>query len=165
MANTDQAPIAKAQMLIRKPVAEVFEALVNPELTSRFWFSKSSGRVSPGKKLRWDWEMYGVFANVDVKEVEQDRRILIEWNGPDNPSLVEWTFDSQADDRTFVVVKNSGFRGDINKVVAEAITSTSGFSFLLAALKAFLEHDIELNLVVDHDPAALVRDRASHRTA
>ncbi|HEV8137847.1 MAG TPA: SRPBCC family protein [Pyrinomonadaceae bacterium] len=165
MAKTDQAPIAKAQMLIRKPVAEVFEALVNPELTSRFWFSKSSGRMSPGKKLRWDWEMYGVFANVDVKEFEQNRLILIEWNGPDNPSLVEWTFEPQAADRTLVVVKNWGFHGDADKIVAEAINSTSGFSFLLAALKAFLEHGLELNLVVDHDPSALVKDRASHRTA
>ena len=30
MTNTLQAPVAKAQMLIRKPVAHVFEALVDP---------------------------------------------------------------------------------------------------------------------------------------
>ena len=165
MSETHKAPVAKAQMLIRKPVAEVFEALVNPEFTRRFWFSKSSGRLAPGKKIRWDWEMYGVFADVDVKEVEENKRILIEWNGPDNPSSVEWAFDAQAEDRTFVVVKNWGFRGDPDKTVAEALDSTGGFSFLLAALKAFLEHGIELNVVVDHDPSALVKDRASHRTA
>ena len=28
--------IAKAEMLIRKPVAEVFEAFVNPAITSKF---------------------------------------------------------------------------------------------------------------------------------
>jgi len=28
-----QAPVAKAKMLIRKPVAEVFEAFVDPEIT------------------------------------------------------------------------------------------------------------------------------------
>ena len=48
MSKTYETPVARAQMMIRKPVAEVFEAFVNPELTSRFWFSKSSGRVSPG---------------------------------------------------------------------------------------------------------------------
>jgi hypothetical protein len=36
---------------------------------------------------------------------------------------------------------------------------------LLAALKAFLEHDIELKLVVDHDPAAHVKGWASGRAA
>jgi uncharacterized protein YndB with AHSA1/START domain len=29
-------------MLIRKPVAEVFEAFVDPAITSRFWFNKGS---------------------------------------------------------------------------------------------------------------------------
>ena len=40
-----QAPIAKAE-IIRKPVAKVFEAFVDPEITRRFWFS---GRLETGK--------------------------------------------------------------------------------------------------------------------
>jgi uncharacterized protein YndB with AHSA1/START domain len=68
MTNTSQEPVAKAQMLIRKPVAQVFEALVDPSITSRFWFSKSSGRLEAGKRVRWDWEMYGHHTEVDVKE-------------------------------------------------------------------------------------------------
>lgn len=31
-------------MLICKPVAEVFEAFVNPAITARFWFTKGSVR-------------------------------------------------------------------------------------------------------------------------
>lgn len=38
-----QAPIAKAEMLIRKPVAEVFEAFVDPEITRRFWSTRVPG--------------------------------------------------------------------------------------------------------------------------
>lgn len=148
-------------MLIRKPVAQVFEALIDPAITSRFWFSKGSGRLEAGKHVRWDWEMYGVAAEVDVKAIEKNERILIEWNGPDNPSSVEWTFESRDEDRTFVTVKNWGFGGDAEKAVAEAIGSTGGFSFVLAGLKAFLEHGIELNLIVDHDPAALVESSIS----
>jgi len=44
-----RAPVAKAVMLIRKPVAEVFEAFVDPEITRRFWFTKSTGRLETGK--------------------------------------------------------------------------------------------------------------------
>jgi uncharacterized protein YndB with AHSA1/START domain len=142
-----QPPVAKAQMLIRQPVADVFDALIDPAITSRFWFSRGSGRLEAGKNVRWDWDMYGVSANVDVKAIEENRRILIEWNGPDNPGLVEWTFEPSAADRTLVVVKNWGFRGDADTIVREAIVSTGGFSFLLAALKAFLEHGIDLKLV------------------
>jgi uncharacterized protein YndB with AHSA1/START domain len=101
--------------------------------------------------------MYGHHTEVDVKVIEEHKRIVIEWDGPDNPSLVEWTFTSKGEDRTFVKVRNWGFgKGDLKKTAAEAINSTGGFSFLLAAMKVFLEHGIEPNIVVDHDPDALV---------
>jgi uncharacterized protein YndB with AHSA1/START domain len=163
MTNTFQEPVAKAQMLIRKPVAQVFEAMVDPSVTSRFWFSKSSGRLEAGKRIRWDWEMYRHHTEVDVKAIEENKRILIEWNGPENPSLVEFIFEAPGKDRTFISVKNWGFGGDAKKTVTEAINSTGGFSFLLAALKVFLEHGIEPNLVVDHDPDSLVGAWASSR--
>src|SRR5215510_12892873 len=165
MTNKIEAPIAMAQLLIRKPVRQVFEALVDPAITSRFWFSKSSGRLEMGKRMRWDWEMYGVHTDVDVKAIEMNKRILIEWNGPENPSLVEWTFEDKGHNTTFVVVRNFGFKGDADKVVAQAIDSTSGFTFVLAALKVFLEHAIEPNFVVDHAPDALVEGWASRRAA
>jgi uncharacterized protein YndB with AHSA1/START domain len=156
VTETIGAPVARAQMLVRRPVAEVFEAFVDPAVTSRFWFSRGSGRLEAGKRVRWDWEMYGVFTHADVKTVEENRRILVEWNGPGNPSSVEWTFEARGDGQTFVSVRNWGFSGDADAVVAQAIDSTGGFTFLLAGLKAFLEHGIELDLVADHAPDALV---------
>ena len=158
-----EAPIARAQLLIRKPVQEVFEALVDPAITSRFWFSKGSDRLETGKRIRWDWEMYGAHGDVDVKAIEINKRILIEWNGPENPSLVEWTFEDKSNNTTFVEVRNWGFTGTVDKVVADALDSTGGFTFLLAALKVFLEHGIEPNFVVDHAPDALVDGWTSRR--
>ena len=157
MATTHPAPVAKAQMLIRRPQAQVFEALIDPDVTRHFWFTKASGRVEQGSHLRWDWEMYGLGTTVDVKEIEEPRLILFEWNGPDNPSLVKWRLESTEPDQTFLTVENYGFVGDRAKQVLEAIASAGGFSLVLAGLKAFLEHGIELNLIADHDPAAVVR--------
>jgi uncharacterized protein YndB with AHSA1/START domain len=156
MTNFIEAPVAKAQMLIRKPATQVFEALIDPAITTRFWFSKSSGNLEAGKQVRWEWEMYGVSTQVEVKAIDKDRRILIEWNGPENPSSVEWTFEPRNENQTFVTVRNWGFGGDASKVMAEALDSTGGFSFLLADMKAFLEHGISLKLVEDHAPDALV---------
>jgi uncharacterized protein YndB with AHSA1/START domain len=150
-------------MLIRRPAAQVFEAFVDPAVNSRFWFTRGSGRLEAGRHVRWDWEMYGVSAEVDVEAIEESRRILVEWNGPENPSSVEWTFEP-VHEGTLVTVRNWGFgSGDPEKAVAEAIDSTGGFSFVLAGLKAYLEHGIELNLVADHDPAAQVAGGASRR--
>jgi len=79
MKNLNSVDV-QAQMLIRRPVADVFEAFVNPQITTKFWFTKSSGRLELGKKVRWDWEMFGVGDVLTVKEFEENRRILVEWD-------------------------------------------------------------------------------------
>jgi hypothetical protein len=56
----DSNVYVEAQMLIRKPVEDVFEAFINPEVTTHFWFTKSTGRLEEGKTITWEWEMYGV---------------------------------------------------------------------------------------------------------
>ena len=149
------APVVRAQMLVRRPVAEVFEAFVDPEITTKFWFTKSSGRLEPGREVRWEWEMYGASAAVRVKEVEPDSRILVEWDDP--PCPVEWRFTPRADGTTLVNISNWGFTGTDDEVVAKAIDSMGGFTSVLAGLKALLEHGVALNLVADHHPDAHVR--------
>jgi len=81
-------------MLIRRPAAEVFEALIDPEQTSKFWFTRESGRLEQGKKVQWDWAMYDVSVQVTVVALERERRVLIEWPGYDGPAtagLPRWT--------------------------------------------------------------------------
>jgi uncharacterized protein YndB with AHSA1/START domain len=107
--NHPDAPAAAAAMLIRRPVAEVFEAFVDPAVTSRFWFSRGSGRLEPGKAITWHWEPYHASAEVLVKAVEPDARIEIEWSAYGNPTTVEWRFTARPDDTTFVSITNTGF--------------------------------------------------------
>jgi uncharacterized protein YndB with AHSA1/START domain len=59
--DSQQAPVAIAEMLIRRPAAEVYEAFVDPEITSKFWFTHGSGRLDGGGAIRWQWRMYGIF--------------------------------------------------------------------------------------------------------
>jgi uncharacterized protein YndB with AHSA1/START domain len=148
-------PVANAGMLIRKPVAEVFEAFVDPAITSRFWFSHGSARLQEGRQVRWDWRMYDVSVQVAVKAVEQDRRILIEWGSPEATTTVEWQFTARPDHTTFVDISNRGFQGNGDEVVKQALDSTGGFALVLAGAKAFLEHGIALNLVADRFPDGL----------
>lgn len=143
-------PVARAHLLIRKPVAEVFAAFVDPDITSKFWFSRGSGPLRAGETVTWYWDMYGASAEVEVKALEPDRRILIAW-----PTPVEWTFE-QRGNSTFVIIEASGFTGSDDEKVARAIDSMGGFTSTLAACKAYLEHGIELNLVADHNPDAHV---------
>ena len=149
------APVAKAAMLIRKRVSEVFEAFIDPAITSRFWFTKSTGRLEPGKHITWTWEMYDVSTEVEVKEIEVNRRILIEWGSYGEMNAVEWIFTPYEDTATYVTITNSGFTGDGDKVVRDALDSTGGFTWALAGLKALLEHNVELNAIADAFPKGL----------
>jgi uncharacterized protein YndB with AHSA1/START domain len=87
-----QVPVMKTGMLIRRPGAEVFEAFVNPEITTQFWFTRGSGRLAPGARVEWAWEMYDVSAAVTVQAIEPDRRIVIAWPGYSGLTTVEWLF-------------------------------------------------------------------------
>src|SRR5438552_13824275 len=146
-----QPPAVRAQMLIRRPVPEVFEAFVDPAVTSRFWFTKSSGKLEAGKRVHWEWEMYGASADVDVKVVEENHRIIADWSGYGTTEL-EWLFSPRGDDATFVTITNSGFTGDGDAMVANALDSQGGFTMVLCGLKALLEHNVQLNLVADYAP-------------
>ena len=150
-----QAPVAKAAMLIRKPVAEVFEAFIDPAITSRFWFTKSSGRLEPGKHITWTWEMYEVSIDVEVKEIDVNKKILLDWGNYGAMTTVEWIFTPYGNDMTYVTITNSGFQGDGDKVVGDALDSSGGFTWVLAGLKALLEHNIELNVIADAFPKGL----------
>ena len=145
-------PVAKTGMLIRKPVEEVFEAIVNPDITSKFWFSKGSGRLETGKRVRWTWECHDVSIEVTAKAIEPNKRVSIEWPGYTGPTHVEWTFQALPDATTFVRVTESGWTGNADQLVRYVADSTQGFTLMLAGLKALLEHDIRLNLTLDRYP-------------
>jgi uncharacterized protein YndB with AHSA1/START domain len=150
--------VAKTEMLIRRPVDEVFKAFVDPAITSKFWFSSGSGRLEAGKAVRWDWAMYDFSMSAAVKAIEPNRRILVEWSGAQSPPTpIEWTFRARPDGTTYVMITNSGFTGDAEQVAKQAIAATEGFTFVLAGAKAWLEHGLQLNLVADKYPEGLPR--------
>jgi uncharacterized protein YndB with AHSA1/START domain len=151
-----QEIVAKAEMLIRSPVAKVFEAF-EPAITSKFWFSRGSGKLEAGKTVRWDWEMYGFSVDARVKALEPNKRILVEWSAYGVPTDIEWVFTARRDGTTFVSITNSGFGGSPQEIASNAVGSTEGFSFVLAGAKALLEHNVLLNLVPDRFPDGLAR--------
>lgn len=141
---------AEAQMLIRKPVEVVFEALIDPAITKHFWFTKGSGKLEVNKKITWEWEMYNVSTPVVAKEILQNEKILFEWD--EEPKTVEFKFKTLNDGSTFVTVTECGYDMTGDELLAVIKRSTGGFTTVLDGLKAFLEHNINLNLVADKFP-------------
>ncbi len=145
--ETKNSPCVETQMLIRKPVAEVFNAFIDPKVTTNFWFTKSSGKLEAGKTAIWHWEMYGVSAEVLVKEIIPNQRIIAEWGDP--ATTIDFNFAEVDAHRTYVVIKNYGFHETGDDLIAIIKDSTGGFTTVLDACKAYLEHGIKLNLVGD----------------
>lgn len=73
-----EAPVATAEMLIRKPADEVYEAFVDPAVTTKFWFTGGSARLEVGRPVTWAWEMYGVSTRIEVKELVPAGRYSLE---------------------------------------------------------------------------------------
>jgi len=144
--------IAKAEMLIRRPISEVFEAFINPDVTTKFWFTKSTGPLEEGKTVDWIWEMYQLTVPVFVKKVVINEQILIEWGTGEHQSTAKWMFKSLGPSKTFVEITNYDFKGTSQEVTNKVIDSTGGFTLVVAGLKAWLEHGIELNLIGDKVP-------------
>ena len=140
-------PTVESQMLIRKPVNEVFQAFIDPQITTNFWFTKSSGHLEKGKIVKWEWEMYNVSAEVKVKEIVQNKLISIEWDEP--ATTVDFEFEDITNETTYVVIKNYGFSQTGNELIDAIKNNTGGFTTVLDGLKAYLEHGINLNLVGD----------------
>src|SRR5690349_9141742 len=86
--SMSEAHVASVAMMIRKPVAEVYEAFVNPEITSKFWFTEGSARLDAGVPVRWTWAMYGYEAEATVDELVPNERIVVTWGGPERPTQV-----------------------------------------------------------------------------
>jgi|HubBroStandDraft_2_1064218.scaffolds.fasta_scaffold16648_4 uncharacterized protein YndB with AHSA1/START domain len=150
-----EMPKIQSSMLIRRPPSEVFEAIADPEITSKFWFTNSTGRLEPDASVQWTWGMYNVSVPVRVKEFDKDSRLVVEMGNAPDSATIEWRFERRDADRTYVIVTvlEAGFAfktGD--DMCAWALDQMGGYSQVLAALKALLEHNVVLSLVLDAWP-------------
>ena len=67
---------------IARPVAEVYEAVADPEQLSRYFTTGGArGRLEAGGEVTWDFHDHPGAFPVTVLEADPPRRIVIEWAG------------------------------------------------------------------------------------
>lgn len=139
----------QAQMLIRKPIHEVFEAFINPEITTNFWFTKSTGKLEEGKTITWEWEMYDAKSEVKTLQIIPDQLIRTEWGLFSNN--VDYEF-KEMEKGTLVIIKSYGYSEKGDELLSVINDNTGGFTTVLDGCKAYLEHGINLRLIEDKFP-------------
>ncbi len=135
---------------IAKPVAEVFEAVADPEKLSRYFTTGGAkGRMETGATVYWDFHDFPGEFPVSVVEVVPERKIIFRWDANDTSwstayqTTVTMTFESLEDGRTLVAVSERGWR-ETEAGLKASYDNCQGWTQMLCALKAWLEHGINL---------------------
>ena len=149
----------KVAARIEKPVAEVFEAVADPKALSRYFTTGgASARLETGTTVYWEFGDFPGAFPVQVAEVEPERRIVLRWAAhegvPSDPDVeatasagydttVTMTFAPLDDGRTLVTIAEEGWR-ETPPGLKASYGNCEGWTQMLCALKAHLEHGINL---------------------
>jgi uncharacterized protein YndB with AHSA1/START domain len=152
---------------IQKPLAEVFDAVYNPtKLSAYFATGGASAPLNEGATVIWRFADYPGDAPVTVKKLILNQLIVFEWDAYEPPdksgadkvedkpenklppstgykTTVEMTFESLGPANTLVRITESGWR-ETQRGLDGSYGNCMGWTQMLCALKAWLEHSINL---------------------
>jgi uncharacterized protein YndB with AHSA1/START domain len=134
-------PKFTVQLKIRKPPAEVFDAVVRPEKLTGYFVRATTGPLVAGQTVKWSFAEAPELFDVVVREVAKNERIVFEWpaDSGDYKTRVEMIFQRLDDGATLVQISESGWRGDAAGVKA-SYGNAGGWMHMMCCMKAYLEY-------------------------
>ena len=149
----------KVSARIASPVGEVYEAIADPDRLSRYFTTGGAkGRLETGATVWWDFHDFPGAFPVEVVEAEPDRRIVLRWAANEGPppeagdavaagagysTTVTIELEPIEPGRTLVSIAEEGWRETPGGLRA-SYGNRQGWSQMLCALKAWVEHGINL---------------------
>jgi len=121
---------SKSSMLIRRPVAEVFRAFVEPSIITSFWLEATTEPLAKGAQVTWRFLVPGATETVTVTAFDDQRCIAFDWSDGISVSM---TFEPYGKNSTRLAVEATGFRGKTAE--AAAVGATEGLTIVLCDLK------------------------------
>jgi uncharacterized protein YndB with AHSA1/START domain len=134
---------------ISRPCREVYEAVADPaQLSKYFTTGGATGRLESGTVATWDFHDFPGAFPVTVVEAVPNERIVIRWGGEattdDSGTTTTFEFESIDDGaRTLVTISESSWKPTPTGA-ERAFDNCEGWTGMLAALKVWLEHGINL---------------------
>ena len=140
-------PTYRVFIIVNRPRHDVFEAVADPrELSSYFTTGGASARLEQGQTVTWDFADFPGAFPVAVTEFVPDEKIVLNWQaepGADYQLQVTMSFSEVEKGRTKVEVSEAGWR-TTDEARAGSYGNCMGWSQMLAALKMWVEHRINL---------------------
>ena len=144
---------------IARPVEQVFEAVADPgQLSSYFTTGGARGRLETGATVMWDFADYPGAFPVQVVEVVPNERIVLQWEAAEGEApnveggglenagyhtTITMLFKPLDDGRTLVEIAEEGW-SFTEGALQSSYGNCQGWSQMLCAMKAWLEHGINL---------------------
>ena len=134
---------------VQKPIAEVFDAVYNPDkLSGYFTNGGASAPLDEGKTVQWAFEdtpgkPIPPFPVKVIKSIPEEL-IELEWEGSKGrDTQVKFEFEQSGADETLVKVTESGWQEN-QEELDRSYMNCMGWSQMIFALKAYAEHGIDL---------------------
>ncbi|WP_232696476.1 SRPBCC family protein [Brevibacillus daliensis] len=128
---------------IIKPANEVFEAFVDPAEIRNFWFSSSSDRWEQGKTVTLRYDEYDAQGDIEVLEVEINKKIVFKWGANGDGHIVTITLKELEKSSTIIEVNEDGFNENDDNFISQLIDNKEGWVYMLTCLKAYLEFGVK----------------------
>jgi uncharacterized protein YndB with AHSA1/START domain len=135
---------------IARPCTEVYEAVADPDRLSRYFTTGGAqGRLTTGAVVTWDFHDFPGAFPVTVVEAEPPSRLVIRWDGQatigdTGQTTTRFEF-APIDDgaRTLVTITEAAWQ-PTETGAKRAFGNCEGWTGMLAAMKVWLEHGINL---------------------
>ena len=131
---------------IKKPIREVFDAVVNPEKVEIYFATGGvSGPMKAGVSVSWKFEDISFVQKMKVIKMVENKEIQLDWFHEDgNRSKVQILFDKLSENETMVTIKHSGYKEN-EKGLEDSYSHCEGWTVMLTSLKGFLEYGINIS--------------------
>ncbi|RDW19769.1 SRPBCC family protein [Oceanobacillus chungangensis] len=129
------------KMKILKPANEVFEAFVDPTKIAGFWFSFSSERWEQGKTITLRYDEYGAQGEIEIKEIEANRKIVFVDGSGHLITILLTALDST---NTIIEIQEESFNENDPEFINQLIDNKEGWVYMLTCLKGYLEYGVNL---------------------
>ena len=134
------------QTKIQKPVAEVFDAVYNPQKITQYFATESaSAPLDEGTQVLWRFADYPGDVPVSVKKVVPNQLIAFEWETMEGGynTQVEMRFEPLSAEETLVSISEGNWKEN-QKGLNSSYGNCYGWMQMSCCLKAYLEYGINL---------------------
>ena len=131
---------------IATPVAEVFDAVYNPsKLSGYFTTGGASAPLVEGSTVTWDFADFPGAFPVQVRKVERDRLIELEWKANDGDYTTRTRLEFEPLEGNVTLVRISeGKWTETQRGLDASYGNCMGWTQMLCAMKLYVERGINL---------------------